>query len=53
MSSHCERVFSQAKRVITDDRNQLGSATIEAIQCQNNWLDNSELAAVMAQVTDV
>lgn len=38
MSAECERVFSQAKRVITDDRNRLSATTIEAIQCQKNWL---------------
>jgi len=40
MSAECERVFSETKRVITDDRNQLQEETIEAIQCQKNWLDN-------------
>lgn len=48
MSSECERVFSEAKRLITDDRNLLSEVTIQAIQCQKNWLDNglvhSELA---------
>lgn len=40
MSSECERVFSETKRIITDDRNQLGEDTIEALQCQKNWLDS-------------
>lgn len=40
MSSECERVFSETKRVITDERNQLKDTTIEAIQCQRNWLTN-------------
>ncbi len=40
MSSECERVFSEAKRLITDDRNLLSDVTIQAIQCQKNWLDN-------------
>ena len=40
MSSECERVFSETKRIITDDRNQLSDLTIEALQCQKNWLDN-------------
>jgi hypothetical protein len=38
MSSECERVFSQAKKLITDERNQLGAATIEANQCLKNWI---------------
>ena len=32
MSAECEGVFSETKRIITADRNQLGEATIEAIQ---------------------
>ncbi|RKK06769.1 hypothetical protein BFJ65_g18323 [Fusarium oxysporum f. sp. cepae] len=38
MSAECERVFSQSKRLITDERNRLGSATIEANECLKNWL---------------
>lgn len=38
MSSECERVFSQSKRLITEERNRLGAATIEADECQKNWL---------------
>jgi hypothetical protein len=38
MSSECERVFSQAKKLITDERNRLSPATIEADECQKNWL---------------
>jgi len=53
MSSECERVFSETKRVITDDRNQLGAATIEAIQCQKNWIGkgvvHTELKTVVEQ----
>ncbi|TKA57281.1 hypothetical protein B0A49_13659, partial [Cryomyces minteri] len=30
MSADCERVFSQAKKVVTDERNRLTAATIEA-----------------------
>jgi hAT family C-terminal dimerisation region len=36
MSSECERVFSQAKKLITDERNRLGPATIEADECLKN-----------------
>jgi hypothetical protein len=38
MSSECERVFSQAKKLITDERNRLGPATIEADECLKNWI---------------
>ena len=31
MSAECEHVFSQTKRVITDDRNCLSATTIEAV----------------------
>jgi hypothetical protein len=38
MSSECERVFSQAKKMVTDERNRLSAPVIEADQCQKNWL---------------
>jgi hypothetical protein len=38
MSSECERVFSQAKKLVTDERNRLAADTIEACECQKNWL---------------
>ena len=38
MSSACERVFSQAKKIVTDERNRLSVDTIEADQCQKWWL---------------
>ena len=38
MSSECERAFSQAKKLITDERNRLGPATIEADECLKNWI---------------
>jgi hypothetical protein len=37
MSSECERVFSAAKRVITDDRYSLKPDIIEADLCLKNW----------------
>jgi hypothetical protein len=36
MSSVYDRVFSQSKRLITEERNRLGAATIEADVCQKN-----------------
>ena len=38
MSFACERVFSQAKKIVTDKRNRLSADTIEADQCQKWWL---------------
>ena len=38
MSTECERVFSKAKRMITDERSRLLPATIEANECQKDWL---------------
>ena len=40
MSSGCERVFSQAKKLITDEHSRLSAATIEADECLKNWLRN-------------
>jgi hypothetical protein len=38
MSSEVERVFSSSKRLITDDRNCLGSEVVEACETQKHWL---------------
>jgi hypothetical protein len=38
MSSDCERVFSQAKLLITGQRNNLKADIIEATQCLRMWL---------------
>ena len=38
MSSECERVFSQSKKTITDERNRLGTNTVAAIECQKHLL---------------
>ena len=38
MSSDCERVFSQAKLLITGQRNNLKVDIIEATQCLRMWL---------------
>jgi hypothetical protein len=38
MSAECERVFSQTKKVITDERNRLNSDTVAAIECQKHLL---------------
>ena len=38
MSAECERVFSQAEKMITDERNRLSPETVEADQLQKHWL---------------
>jgi hypothetical protein len=38
MSAECERVFSQAKRMVTDERFNLRADIIEAEQCLKSWL---------------
>jgi hypothetical protein len=43
MSSEIERVFSQAKRLITSDRNRLSNDLVEASICMKHWLDNKTL----------
>lgn len=40
MSAECERAFSQAKRMITDERFNLKQDLIEAEQCIKSWLIN-------------
>lgn len=40
MSAECERAFSQAKRMITDERFNLKQDVIEAEQCLKSWLIN-------------
>lgn len=38
-STELERVFSQSKRTLTDDRNRMAAARFEATQCLKHWLD--------------
>lgn len=44
MSAECERVFSQTKKVITDERNHLSPDTVAAIECQKHLLRSGMLA---------
>jgi hAT family C-terminal dimerisation region len=37
MSAELERVFSQAKRYFTDDRNRLAAEQFEMLQCLKQW----------------
>jgi hypothetical protein len=38
MSAEVERIFSQAKKLITDERNCLQEESVEASECKKNWL---------------
>jgi hypothetical protein len=40
MSNECERAFSNAKRLIAEQRYNLKSDIIEADQCLKSWLKN-------------
>lgn len=44
MSAECEPVFSQTKKVITDERNRLSSNTVAAIECQKHLLRSGMLS---------
>jgi len=41
MSAECERVFSQAKKMVTEERYNLKADVIEADQCLKSWLRNN------------
>jgi hypothetical protein len=43
MSIEIERVFSQTKRSIPQDRNRLTNAMVEATQCMKHWFDSGLL----------
>ena len=47
MSAECERVFSQTKKMITDERNRLAPKVIEADQLQKHWLMRGVSSVVM------
>jgi hypothetical protein len=49
MSSECERVFSETKRIITDERNRLNSDTVAAIECQKHLLRSGSLSRNVSQ----
>ena len=38
MSAECERIFSSAKHLITPSRNSLSPESIEAVECERNWI---------------
>jgi hypothetical protein len=43
MSADPERLFSGAKITISDCRNRLGIATIQAIECLKSWMYTVEI----------
>jgi hypothetical protein len=46
MSAEVERLFSQCKRIITDDRHSLKPDNIEALEClksfNRQWIDHGQ-----------
>ena len=46
MSSECERVFSQLRRLISFERTSLSDEIIEADECQKQWIRSEALAMV-------
>ena len=54
MSSEAERVFSDTKHIISDERTSLQMTTIEALECLKSWFrtglfTNDELSKTIAQ----
>jgi len=43
MSAECERVFSNAKKMITAERNRPDDDIIEACECLEAWWDSGIL----------
>jgi|SRR5271163_624960 len=41
MSAECERVFSSASHLLSDNRNNIDAKTIEACECQRQWIINN------------
>jgi hypothetical protein len=48
MSAECERVFSSAKKVVTDERNSISPPTIEALQVAKHWLKQQPIPQIPA-----
>ena len=48
MSSECERVFSKAGRVVTDERNRISDLTLQEGECLKSW-HNSGLITIAAE----
>jgi hypothetical protein len=49
-SCECERCFSQARRTISDDRNMLSAATIEACQLQKSWIQRGVVKSSLKEL---
>ena len=50
MSAECERVFSRAKRTITVNRNSLSHVTIQANECQKDWLQKKLIQSMLLRI---
>ena len=53
MSAELERVFSQAKRFFTDDRNRWLVKNFEAVQCLKQWSTQGVYDVVERPGTDI
>ena len=42
MAAECERTFSSVKKLITQERNALSDAAIEACECLKTWWDQGQ-----------
>jgi hypothetical protein len=49
-SCECERCFSKARRTISDDRNMLSAATIEACQLQKSWIQRGVVKSSLKEL---
>jgi hypothetical protein len=47
MSAECERAFSMAKKMVTDERYRLKADIIEADQCVKSWLQSGVVEGVV------
>jgi hypothetical protein len=50
MSAECERIFSRAKRTIMVDRNSLSHVTIQANECQKDWLQKKLVQSMLPRI---
>jgi hypothetical protein len=45
-SAEIERIFSQARRLITDDRNSLSIRNIEILLCYKHWMNEGLISSL-------
>ena len=53
MSLELERVFSQAKRFYTDDRNRFGTDNFEAAMCLRQWAQQKLYDILQSMLNDM